>query len=70
MISAVQYLPPESEDNFAMANWSKYREKAEKANLLVVGAGGIGCELIKNLVLAGFVNLVVVRIFASLPRAR
>jgi len=43
-----------------MANWSKYREKAEKANLLVVGAGGIGCELIKNLVLAGFVNLVVI----------
>ena len=45
-----------------MANWSKYREKAEKANLLVVGAGGIGCELIKNLVLAGFVNLVVVNL--------
>ena len=44
-----------------MANWSQYREKAEKANLLIVGAGGIGCELIKNLVLAGFVNLEVVK---------
>lgn len=43
-----------------MANWSQYREKAEKANLLIVGAGGIGCELIKNLVLAGFVNLEVI----------
>ena len=28
--------------------------------VLVVGAGGIGCELIKNLVLTGFKNLVIV----------
>ncbi len=45
-----------------MVEWSSYRDKAEKANLLIVGAGGIGCELIKNLVLSGFINLVVVRI--------
>jgi ubiquitin-like 1-activating enzyme E1 B len=43
-----------------MVSWSLYREKAVKAKVLIVGAGGIGCELIKNLVLAGFVNLVVV----------
>ena len=28
--------------------------------MLVVGAGGIGCELIKNLVLTGFKDLVIV----------
>lgn len=34
-----------------------------KAKILVVGAGGIGCELLKNLVLSGFTDIVVV----SLP---
>eukprot|EP01069_Polyplicarium_translucidae_P005584 Polyplicarium_translucidae@DN2813_c0_g1_i1.p1 len=33
---------------------------AGEASLLIVGAGGIGCELIKNLVLAGMKNLHVV----------
>lgn len=32
------------------------------AKLFVVGAGGIGCELLKNLVLTGFKNIDIVRI--------
>ena len=34
--------------------------KVTDAKLLVVGAGGIGCELLKNLVLTGFKNITVV----------
>ena len=36
--------------------------KVEKSKLLVVGAGGIGCELLKNLVLTGFKNITAVRV--------
>jgi len=32
----------------------------QQAKLLVVGAGGIGCELLKNLVLTGFIDIEVV----------
>lgn len=35
----------------------------ENQKLLVVGAGGIGCELLKNLVLTGFTQIEVVCIF-------
>ncbi|KAL4235425.1 E1 ubiquitin-activating protein uba2 [Mactra antiquata] len=33
------------------------REKVSSSKILVVGAGGIGCELLKNLVLTGFVDI-------------
>ena len=36
------------------------RRAIKESKTLVVGAGGIGCELIKNLVLSGFENLVIV----------
>lgn len=36
-------------------------DKVGKAKVLVVGTGGIGCELLKNLVLTGFKDIVAVR---------
>lgn len=38
----------------------EYRAKAAASKVLMVGAGGIGCELLKNLVLAGFQDMVIV----------
>ena len=38
------------------------REKVKQSKIFVVGAGGIGCELIKNLVLTGFEDMELVSI--------
>lgn len=35
-------------------------EVQHNAKIFVVGAGGIGCELLKNLVLTGFINIEVI----------
>lgn len=36
--------------------------KIQLARILVVGAGGIGCELVKNLILCGFCNITIIDI--------
>jgi len=36
------------------------RERVRDTSLLMVGAGGIGCELLKNLVLTGFKNIEII----------
>ena len=38
----------------------EFGTKVNTAKILVVGAGGIGCELLKNLVLTGFKDITVV----------
>ena len=36
------------------------QEKILNSKILVVGAGGIGCEILKNLVLSGFPDIEIV----------
>lgn len=59
MASSVQYPLPE---NLA--------KTVTESKVLVVGAGGIGCELLKNLVLTGFQEIVVVKLVATPASSR
>ena len=47
---------------------SELGTKVNTAKILVVGAGGIGCELLKNLVLTGFKDITVVSIIFDILR--
>jgi ubiquitin-like 1-activating enzyme E1 B len=35
-------------------------DKITRSKILVIGAGGIGCELLKNVVLTGFVDIEII----------
>ena len=52
--------PIEGVDNSSFS--SNINAKINASKLFVIGAGGIGCELLKNLVLIGFKSISVVNL--------
>lgn len=44
----------------------KLTEAIANSKILVVGAGGIGCEILKNLVLTGFPQIEIVSIYLNI----
>jgi len=57
-VTAPGVAAPAAEAAAALPN--EIAKKVSNCRILVVGAGGIGCELLKNLVLTGFTNLEVI----------
>ena len=49
---------------------SELAEAVKKSRVFVVGTGGIGCELVKNLVLTGFQDIVMVSSSRTRVRSR
>lgn len=41
------------------------QDKIANSKILVVGAGGIGCEVLKNLVMSGFPDIEIVKFNSS-----
>lgn len=53
--------PLRHESTLAVVGAETFSKVSHSSRILMVGAGGIGCELLKNLVLAGFADIEVVR---------
>ena len=47
-------------DDLKLIFGDRVTKEAQNSNVLMVGAGGIGCELLKNLVMAGFKKITVI----------